>query len=120
MIVTLLFSLAAIAVTGMQLYAVQEHSGPFVGIQEQVVAVLGSGATSKYYWSDLHGFLVNFTLALIFLHVSAVVMSSIAHRENLPLAMVTGKKPRLTRHKELHPWLIFKSEFLWWRKRIFH
>jgi hypothetical protein len=54
----------------------------------------------------------------VFLHVSAVVMSSIANNENLPLAMVTGKK-RMRIQKPLSPWLAFKCELLWLRKRWF-
>jgi cytochrome b len=119
MVVALLMSLAAIALTGMQLYAVAEHSGPFVAIQAEVTTLFGAHAGSKYFLADLHGFLVNLTLGLVFLHVSAVVMSSIAHNENLPMAMVTGKK-RIRVQTPLSPWLTFKCELLWWKKRLFH
>lgn len=118
MIIALLTTLAAIVITGMQLYAVAEHSGPFVGIQAELTRVFGEYASNKYFLEDLHGSLVDFTLVLVFLHVSAVVMSSIAHNENLPMAMVTGKK-LLRIQKPLNPWLTFKCELIWVKNKLF-
>ncbi|MGE5162301.1 MAG: cytochrome b/b6 domain-containing protein [Betaproteobacteria bacterium] len=45
------------------------------------------------WMEDVHEALANATLALIFVHVGAVIVSSLLHRENLPRAMVTGYKP---------------------------
>jgi cytochrome b len=42
---------------------------------------------------DVHEVVANATLALIVVHVGAVIVSSLLHRENLPHAMVTGYKP---------------------------
>ncbi len=42
---------------------------------------------------DVHEVFANATLALIVVHVGAVIVSSLLHRENLPRAMVTGYKP---------------------------
>lgn len=41
---------------------------------------------------DVHEALGNATLALVLVHVGAVIASSVLHRENLPRAMVTGRK----------------------------
>ncbi len=42
---------------------------------------------------DVHEVVANGTLALVAVHVGAVIVSSVLHRENLPRAMVTGYKP---------------------------
>ena len=45
------------------------------------------------WMEDVHEVFANATLALIVVHVGAVIVSSLLHRENLPRAMVTGYKP---------------------------
>jgi cytochrome b len=42
---------------------------------------------------DLHEGLANALLALVVVHVAAVLVSSALHRENLPRAMLTGYRP---------------------------
>jgi len=42
---------------------------------------------------DVHEAFGNAALALVVVHVAAVIVSSLLHRENLPRAMVTGYKP---------------------------
>ena len=41
---------------------------------------------------EMHGIATNVMLAIIFLHLLGVLMSSILHRENLVRAMITGFK----------------------------
>jgi len=94
MVIALLLLLSVVILTGMQLYAVAEYSGPFVAIQGAVTGVFGEAAGSKYFLADLHGWVVNLTLLFAFVHVLCVVLISFALKENLPLSMVTGKKPR--------------------------
>jgi cytochrome b len=43
---------------------------------------------------DFHNFVAFTWLGLIGLHITGVVVGSISHKENLPLAMITGKKQR--------------------------
>jgi len=72
MIVALLATLAAVAGTGY---------------------MVGMDAWFGVEWvEDAHKLLVNLLLVLVALHVGGVVLSSRRHRENLVLAMVTGKK----------------------------
>ena len=110
MVVALLISLAATTLTGMKLYAVEENRGPFASIQqmdglspissamadedehEKGEAREGHGEGDEELWEELHEFFANFTLLLVFLHIGGVVVSSIAHGENLPRSMITGKK----------------------------
>jgi cytochrome b len=64
-----------------------------------LIAISGTGfmMTTDVFWGaewveDLHKGLVYATLGLIALHVAGVLVSSVAHRENLVKAMITGLK----------------------------
>lgn len=50
------------------------------------------------WMEDLHEGVANTMLALVFVHVAGVVVSSLLHRENLVKAMVTGYKLRHDQH----------------------
>jgi cytochrome b len=50
----------------------------------------GEGGESAI--GELHGVVANITLGLIILHVLGVGLASVAHRENLVLSMITGRK----------------------------
>jgi len=109
MVIALLLSLAATTLTGMKLYAVEENAGPFAQIQIENISPIstavadddgdeygegreGKGEGDDEVWEELHEFFANFTLLLVFLHIAGVMFSSLEHGENLPRAMVTGKK----------------------------
>ncbi|KKB75865.1 cytochrome B561 [Devosia soli] len=58
--------------------------------------MMGLDAFWGVQWvEDLHGLLANGIIALAILHIAAAVIESIRHRENLPWAMVTGRKRAL-------------------------
>jgi cytochrome b len=98
MVLLLLASLAATTAAGLMLYAIHDGSGPLAGLVEGAAAqgVVDDDergeSPREEFWEELHEVLANFTLALVILHVAGVLVASWAHRENLPRAMVTGKK----------------------------
>lgn len=64
-----------------------------------VIATSATGwmLTTDAYWGDeliqvLHEIIANGTVMLVVLHVAGAVYESIRHRENLILAMITGRK----------------------------
>jgi cytochrome b len=88
MVVALIASLLATTMIGMLLLG-SEPGNALHG----VVRTLGlAGETSEEALEETHEFLANATLVLIGLHVLGVLFSSLQHRENLPRAMVTGRK----------------------------
>jgi cytochrome b len=61
--------------------------------------MMGLNAFWGVEWvEDLHGLLANSVMALAVLHIAAAVIESVRHRENLPWAMVTGRKRDLGAH----------------------
>ena len=88
MIVALFCLVLTTAFTGMCLFAM-EGSGPLAA-----TAVLGwSGSLLE----EIHELSANATLLLIIIHVAGVIFSSRLHKENLAVAMFTGRKRKAKR-----------------------
>jgi cytochrome b len=98
MVYALLVAILATTVSGLMVYAYDKHAGPLAG----VVADQYAGMTNEEreqasesvedFWEETHEVLANLTLFLVVLHIGGVALSSVAHRENLVRAMVTGRK----------------------------
>lgn len=86
MIIALMMSLAVTGVTGMGAYATEERAGPLVNLIQFLPYSLARTL------EDVHEFFANFTILLVFVHVSGVIFESLSHRENLIKSMLNGFK----------------------------
>jgi cytochrome b len=94
MVILLLASIALVAFSGMVLIA-GEGQGPLVDTL--------FSSWSGDWMEDLHEFLANFTLLLIFCHLAGVLFSSLVEGENLAKAMVTGRKKMRSHWEDVTP-----------------
>jgi len=86
MIILLIICLTITTATGLMVYAADDQAGP-------LAAVLGaSGAFWEDIFEESHEFFANFTLLLVFVHITGVIFESLLHQENLVRAMITGYK----------------------------
>ncbi len=110
MAVALMLGLAATVWTGLEFYTAEENAGPLAAATTQqdttgpAVILVSSDENEKEdderdergngseYWEELHEVLANLTLILVIAHIAGVALASLAHRENLARAMVTGYK----------------------------
>jgi cytochrome b len=99
MVIALLLSLFVTTTSGIALYAVEDSAGPLAGIvTEQTFAPLASTfgddeeSAGEEVLESAHKTFVYITLVLVGLHIAGVVASSLAHKENLARAMITGRK----------------------------
>lgn len=88
MVVALLLSLSAAAVSGLALYGHAEYLGPLAFLVSGLADPAGS------VLEDAHEFFANLSVTLVLLHLAGVLFASIQHRENLVRAMLTGWKSK--------------------------
>jgi len=85
MILLLLVTLLLVILSGIALDAAENRAGPL-------------GGTRLFLYADTikatHELATDLGLSLIALHILGVIQASLTHRENLVLAMVTGRKRR--------------------------
>lgn len=82
MILLLFISLLMICISGLAVYAAEEHAGPLARF----------GISHGDFWEEAHEFFANFTLFLVVLHVAGVIVESRLHGESLVKSMLTGYK----------------------------
>lgn len=86
MVIVLLLLVTATGLSGLATYGAQEMAGPLAGM------LSGVSSQTGHWFEETHEVLANLTLAAIVLHVLGVLISSLAHRENLVRAMFDGRK----------------------------
>lgn len=118
MVIVLLISLAITVASGLVVYAAEEDAGPLAAVfgaaAIEAPGIAGPAEASERGERDeeddhdennsesafgeameeLHEFFANLTLTLVIVHIGAVLLASLAHRENLTKAMITGYKRR--------------------------
>lgn len=119
MIILLLVCLAVTVVAGLIVYGAEENAGPLAGFVSAETGSVpetateseenefgeyegrGEGGESAFveFYEEVHEIFANITLALVIVHILAVLWASFAHRENLIRAMITGRKRPLTEER---------------------
>jgi cytochrome b len=104
MVIALLVCLAATVATGLIAYG-EEGKGPLAAVMVTDANANGNeagrrtlaekrGEETESTIGELHGLMANITVALVAGHIFGVVVASFVPKENLVLAMTTGRKRR--------------------------
>lgn len=87
MIFSLLTCLLITGFSGMALFAM-EGSGPLANTLTATLVATWPGALIE----NVHDFFAHLTMILVIVHITGVLVTSILHKENLIIAMITGRK----------------------------
>jgi cytochrome b len=104
MVIALLVCLAATVATGLIAYG-EEGKGPLAVVMVTDANANGNEAGHRAFARKrgeetestvraLHDLLANITVALVAAHIFGALVASFVHKENLVLAMITGRKRR--------------------------
>jgi len=86
MIFLLLTALALLSISGIALYGLEQGHGPLGFLTNY------AGIETIYFFKTVHHLLADGIAVLIALHIGGVALESILQKQNLTLAMITGRK----------------------------